>query len=323
MSFDGKRVLVTGANGFVGSAMMRRLVSDALHSPMGAVRRPAPQDSGPTMVVGELSADTDWSAALQDVDAVVHTAARVHVMKDTSADPLAEFRRVNVDGTLALARQAAGAGVRRFVFVSSIKVNGEETSKGEQFHGNDTPAPKDLYGISKREAEDGLFAVSRETGMEVVIVRPPMVYGAGVKGNFASMMRWVSKGVPLPLGAVNNSRSLVALDNLVDLVTTCIDHPAAANQVFLVSDGEDLSTTDLLRRVGKAMDRPARLMPVPPRLLEAAAAMLGKRDAARRLLGSLQVDISKTRNVLGWEPPISVDEGLRRAVESHVRSRDE
>ncbi|QGT78312.1 NAD-dependent epimerase/dehydratase family protein [Guyparkeria halophila] len=321
MSVDEKRVLVTGANGFVGSAVMRRLVSDVVHSPMGAVRRPAPQDPGSTIVVGELSAGTDWSAALQGVDAVVHTAARAHVMKDASADPLAEFRRVNVDGTLALARQAAGAGVRRFVFVSSIKVNGEETSKGERFHAHDTSAPEDAYGISKREAEDGLFAVSRQTGMEVVIVRPPLVYGAGVKGNFASMMRWVSKGVPLPLGAVNNRRSLVALDNLVDLITTCIDHPAAANEVFLVSDGEDISTTELLQRVGKAMERPARLIPVPPRLLEVAAAMLGKRDVACRLLGSLQVDISKTHEVLGWEPPISVDEGVRRAVEPLKRRR--
>ncbi|MFP4080718.1 MAG: UDP-glucose 4-epimerase family protein [Ectothiorhodospira sp.] len=247
-------------------------------------------------------------------DVVVHTAARAHVMADAITDPLSEYQRVNVDGTRALARQAAEQGVRRFVFISSVKVNGERTVPGAPFSSDDEPSPEDAYGVSKFEAEQALREIGAETSMEVVIIRPPLVYGPGVKGNFASMMRWVKKGVPLPLGAVNNRRSLVALDNLVDLVTTCIDHPAA-NGVFLVSDGEDLSTRDLLRRVGNAMGRPARLIPVPPRLLEAGAVILGKRDVARRLLGSLQVDISKTRDVLGWEPPISVDEGLRRAVE--------
>jgi nucleoside-diphosphate-sugar epimerase len=228
---------------------------------------------------------------------------------------LAEYRRVNVDGTLALARAAAQAGVRRFVFVSSIKVNGERTPPGRAFRADDAPAPADAYGVSKWEAEQGLFALSRETGMEVVVIRPPLVYGPGAKGNFAALVRWVARGVPLPLGAVrHNRRSLVGLDNLVDLIVTCLDHPGAANEVFLAADGEDLSTADLLRRVGRAMGHPARLLPVPVWVLQAAAASLGKRAVAERLLGSLQVDGSKAGELLGWEPPCMVDEGLRRAV---------
>jgi nucleoside-diphosphate-sugar epimerase len=245
----------------------------------------------------------------------MHIAARVHVMNERAGDPLAEFRRVNVDGTLNLARQAASAGANRFVFVSSIKVNGESTTETQPFTAADTPAPQDPYGISKMEAEQGLRQIAAETGMEVVIVRPPLVYGPGVKANFASMMRAVQRGLPLPLGSVtHNRRSFVALDNLVDLLITCIDHPAAANQTFLVSDGEDLSTTDLLRRLGQALNKPARLFPVPPSLLQLGANLLGKGDMAQRLLGNLQVDISHTRNTLNWTPPISVDEGLRRAA---------
>lgn len=313
---DTQHVLVTGGNGFVGSRLIERLSAVPTYTVASAVRQEARDGSDRVRryAVGDLSAQTDWRPALAGTDVVVHTAARAHVMADASANPLSEYRRVNVDGTRALARQAAEQGVRRFVFISSVKVNGERTEPGARFSADDEPSPEDAYGISKYEAEQALHEIGAETGMEIVIIRPPLVYGPGVKGNFASMMWWVKKGVPLPLGAVNNRRSLVALDNLVDLIVTCIDHPAAANEVLLVSDGEDLSTTDLLRRVGNAMGRPARLIPVPPSLLEVAAAMLGKREVARRLLGSLQVDISKTRAVLGWEPPVSVDEGLRRAV---------
>jgi nucleoside-diphosphate-sugar epimerase len=242
-------------------------------------------------------------------------AVRVHVMDDTSADPLAAFRQTNTAGTLNLARQAAAVNVRRFVFVSSVKVNGESTAKNLPFAATGAPAPQDPYGISKMEAEQGLRQIADETGMEVVIIRPPLVYGPGVKANFASLMRAVQRGIPLPLASVtHNRRSFVALDNLVDLLITCIDHPAAANQTFLVSDGEDLSTADLLRRLGQAMNKPARLFPVPPSLLQLGANLLGKGDMAQRLLGNLQVDISHTRNTLSWAPPISVDEGLRRAV---------
>lgn len=272
-----------------------------------------------TVAVGDIHEATDWSAALNGCSTVVHLAARVHVMNERASDPLREFRRTNVDGTLHLARQAARSGVRRFVFVSSIKVNGEATSAGRPFTSADAPAAEDAYGISKMEAEQGLSTIARDTGMEVVIVRPPLVYGPGVKANFASLMRAVQRGIPLPLGSVsNNRRSLVALDNLVDLLITCIDHPAAASQTFLVSDGEDLSTTALIRRIGQALGKPARLLSVPPALLELGAAVVGKRDMAQRLLGNLQVDINHTRTTLGWTPPITVDEGLRRATASMV-----
>jgi nucleoside-diphosphate-sugar epimerase len=246
---------------------------------------------------------------------VLHLAARVHVMNDTSADPLQAFREANTQATLRLGRQAAAMGVRRFVFVSSIKVNGEATRQGRPFTANDAAAPEDPYGMSKAEAEAGLRQIATETGMEIAIVRPPLVYGPGVKANFAALIHALRRGLPLPLGSVtNNRRSLVALDNLVDLLLTCIDHPAAANQTFLVSDGEDLSTTGLLQRLGLAMGRPARLIPVPPALLRLGATLIGKGDVAQRLLGNLQVDIAHTRHTLGWAPPVSVDEGLRRAA---------
>lgn len=262
-----------------------------------------------------LESDRSWADLLSGIEAIIHTAARVHVMKDRSSDPLEAFRIVNVDGTLRLARQAAAAGVRRFVFMSSVKVNGEATHQGRPFTAEGEPAPEDAYGISKAEAEAGLKAISAETGMEFVIIRPPLVYGPGVKGNFAAMTRAVKRGLPLPFGAVtDNRRSLVGLDNLVDLIVTCIDHPAAANRTFMVSDGEDLSTADLLRRLGAAMGKPAHLLNIPPALLGAATAMIGKGAVAQRLLGNLQVDISDTCRTLGWKPPVSVDEGLRRAV---------
>jgi nucleoside-diphosphate-sugar epimerase len=240
-------------------------------------------------------------------------------MKEYQADPLAEFRRVNVDGTLNLARQAVVAGVKRFIYISSIKVNGEQTSIAQQFAAADTPAPEDAFGISKWEAEQGLQQLATETDMDIVIIRPGLVYGPGAKGNFSSLVRLVEKGLPLPLGAIRNKRSLVALDNLVDLIITCIDHPAAANQVFLAGDGQDLSTTELLRGVAQAMGKPSRLVPVPTSLLMLGATLLGKKAVAQRLLGSLQVDISKARDLLGWEPPITVEEGLRRCFESDLK----
>jgi nucleoside-diphosphate-sugar epimerase len=279
---------------------------------LGAVRVKPTGDSSRFIAVGEVNGNTDWAEALQGQHVVVHTAARAHIMDDGAIDPLTEFRSVNVAGTLNFARQAARAGVQRFLFISSIKVNGEQTPLGGCFTADDAPAPEDSYGISKWEAEQGLQALAAETGMEVVIIRPPLVYGPGVKGNFASMIKLVEKGLPLPLGAIHNKRSLVALDNLVDLIITCIDHPAAANQVFLAGDGEDLSTTELLRGVARAMGKPSRLIPVPAGLLMAGATMLGKKAMAQRLLGSLQADISKARNLLGWAPPLSVEEGLKR-----------
>jgi len=323
MTRSATRIVVTGATGFVGGAVLELLSALTDFELIAAVRKPVSALFGraKSVHVAGLEADTDWREALQATNVVIHCAARVHVMDDQSSDPLAEFRKVNVVGTLNLARQAAAAGVKRFIFVSSIKVNGEGTAPGHSYRADDVPAPIDPYGISKLEAEQGLRVIAAETGMEVVIIRPVLVYGPGVKANFLSMMRWLNKGVPLPFGAIYNKRSLVDLDNLVDLIVRCIDHPAAANQVFLVSDGEDLSTTELLCRMGAALGKPARLLLVPSRLLEVGAAMLGKQALAQRLCGSLQVDISKTRELLGWSPPVTVDQALRKTAEHFLQKR--
>lgn len=308
-------LLITGATGFVGRAVLARCAADSTFQLRGACRRAANRmpDGVESVLVGDLCEGTDWSCALNGVDAIVHTAARVHVMHDAAVDPLAEFRRVNVAGTLGLARQAAAAGVRRLIFISSIKVNGEHTSPGQPYTPDDVPAPADAYGVSKSEAEQGLRQIADETGLEVVIIRPVLVYGPGVKANFLSMMRWLSKGLPLPFGATaDNRRSLVALDNLTDLILTCLHHPSAANQTFLVSDGEDLSTTALLRRTAVAMGKRPRLIPVSPSFLQTAMRLTGQRNLAERLCGSLQVDITKTRELLEWTPPVTTADALRQ-----------
>lgn len=305
-------ILLTGATGFLGSRLIEVLYTKPNTSLTCVVRSGNQSVCMNTVSIDGLDGDVDLSGSLDNQKVVIHTAARAHIMKEDSVDPLAEYRRVNVDGTLNLARQAAAAGVRRFIFISSIKVNGEETRLGKPFTADDAPSPEDSYGLSKLEAEQGLQKLAVETGMEVVVIRPPLVYGPGVKGNFASMIRLVEKGLPLPLGSIYNQRSLVSLDNLVDLIIRCIDHPAAANQVFLVSDGHDLSTTELFQCVANAMSKPSRLLPVPSGLMMFVATILGKKAVAKRLLGSLQVDISKTRDMLDWEPPVSVDEGLKR-----------
>lgn len=306
------KILVTGATGFVGTALLRRMTADGRLSVRAAVRGEARALPAAVECVqmGDLMDVTNWQPALSGIDAVIHLAGRAHVMRETVSDPLAEFHRVNVAATEKLARDAAAAGVRRLVYLSSIKVNGE----GGRFTDADQPKPEDPYAVSKHQAELGLRRIASETALEVVIVRPPLVYGPGVRANFRALMRAVARGIPLPFGAVDNRRSLVAVDNLVDFVLTCVEHPAAANDTFLISDGEDLSTTDLIRRLAKAMGRPARLIPVPVPFLLAVATALGKRDVARRLLGSLQVDISKAQRRLDWTPPMSVDEALRRAV---------
>lgn len=308
-------ILVTGATGFVGAALVERLVRDGVETRASVRRNDVFVPAGiHTVLVEDLTANTDWNLALRGVGVIVHTAARVHVMNDVSNDPLIEFRRVNVQGTLNLARQAVTAGVRRFVFISSIKVNGEATELGRPFSAGDKPAPLDPYGVSKMEAEQGLLAIGAQTGLEVVIIRPPLVYGFGVKANFAALTRVVQRQWVLPLGAVHNKRSLVALDNLVDFIVICTTHPKAAQHIFLVSDGHDLSTTELAHGLAQAASVSARLISVPMWVLQAAAAIVGKGDVAKRLCGNLQVDISKAQSLLGWMPPISVEEGLLKAV---------
>jgi len=320
---SSKIFLVTGGSGFVGRALINRLTLIAGSTVIAPVRNVASTfpEGVRSIPFTNLDATFNWSEELKDVDCVVHAAARVHVMNDVSADPLAAFREVNVEATLNLARQAAASGTKRFIFISSIKVNGEGAEPGTVYRADDVPAPIDPYGVSKLEAEQGLKELAAVTGMEVVIIRPVLVYGPGVKANFLSMMRWLYRGVPLPFGAVHNQRSLVAIDNLVDLIVTCSDHPAAANQVFLVSDGEDISTTQLLRKLAGALGKPARLLPIPVWLMSGAAALLGQRALSDRILGSLQVDISKNRQLLGWTPPVTLDKALSLTAQHFLDSR--
>lgn len=313
-----QKLVITGASGLVGRALGSQLQGKGKQ--VLGLCRTAMRSDFPITLLRSLDDASLLKPALRNAETVIHCAARVHVMEDKAVDPLSAFLEINRDLTLRLAQAAADTGVKRFVFLSSIKVNGESTSGRRPFRAADTPAPEDPYGISKLEAESGLQQISRETGMELVIIRPPLVYGPGAKGNFANMVKLVDKGVPLPLGAIHNRRSLVALDNLVDLIITCIDHPAAGDQVFLAGDGEDLSTTELLQGVARAMGKPSRLVPVPAGLLMLVATLLGNKAVAQRLLGSLQVDISKARDLLGWQPPVSVAEGLRRCF---TRNQDE
>lgn len=314
------RCFLTGGHGFLGQAAVRALAARG-HLIQLALRRAwgAPLPARTQEVAWALDMQANGAAALLGCDVVLHLAARVHVMHDESAAPLAAFRSANTAGTLRLARLAAGAGVGRFVFVSTVKVHGEATAPGRPFTEEMATQAADPYAMSKVEAEDGLREISARTGMDIVIIRPPLVYGPGVKANFATLMRTVARGWPLPLGSIDNCRSLVGVDNLVDLLLLCLEHPAAANQTFLVSDGEDLSTPDLLRRMGQVMGKPARLLPLPPALLRAGAALAGRSAEASRLCGNLQVDITKARTLLGWSPPVSVEEGLRRAVQGLPR----
>lgn len=308
------KVLVTGASGFIGKSLCEELLRQS-KLVVVAVRTDNLQfTSVENKAVGDIDNTTDWSEALNGVGVVIHLAARVHVMTESSANSLAEFRKVNVDGTLNLAQQATKAGVRRFIFISSIKVNGEHTELGKPFTELAAANPQDAYGVSKHEAEQGLMRIAEEAGMEVVIIRPPLVYGSGVKANFASMMLAIKRGIPLPLGAIHNKRSFVYVGNLVSLIISCIDHPAAVNQVFLVSDGQDISTTELLKGCAEALGVKPRLISVPQKLVEACAILLGKRVLMHRLCGNLQVDITKTREFLGWKPPFCVAEGLQQTA---------
>lgn len=302
------RVLVTGASGFVGAPLSKHL-RDIGCDVVAATRAAILQSS---VAVGDLHGSTDWSDALAGCGAVVHTAARVHVMREAASDSLREFRVVNVEASVNLARQAAAAGVRRFVFLSTAKVHGESSKPGHPFSPDDMPAPEDAYALSKLEAELAIREVCLKTDMELVVIRPPLVYGPGVRGNFGTMVRWIKRGVPLPLGSISNRRSLLALENLIDFVVICLEHPAAANQVFLVSDNEVVSTSDLLRKVARAYEREAHLLSVPERWLRYVASVFGMGSAAERLLGSLEVSNAKARKLLGWRPAVTMDEQLRK-----------
>lgn len=317
--------LFTGARGFVGTIAL------AAFSRKGHVLRAvASQHSRNDQADNAIKVDwrqmslkegeSGWASLLVDIDVIIHLAARVHIMHDDASNPLEEFRKVNVAGTENLARAAAASGVKRLVYVSSVKVNGEETHSGRRYTEVDVPAPQDPYGISKWEAEQALHRVAQETGLEVVIVRPPLVYGAGVKGNFVQMLKVLAKGIPLPLASVNNLRSLVYVENLVDALILCATHPAAAGQTYLVSDGEDISTPELLHRLGVAMGHPARLIPCPEVVLKLLGKLAGRSGQVERLLGSLQVDSGKIRRELNWTPPYSLQQGLQETAEWYRRN---
>ncbi len=306
-------VLVTGANGFIGQALCTQMpaewhVKAALRTPH-QFSSDTSSDIKP-IIIGQINDQTDWTAALVGVDVVIHLAARVHVMKDTSTDPLAAFLKVNLYGTSHLAQQAVLAGVKRFVYVSSVKVNGEETHGQHSYTEQDKPAPQDPYGISKWEAEQALQHSAQDTGLEVIVVRPPLVYGPGVKGNFLSLLNTVNKGIPMPLACVHNARSLVYIGNLVNALITCAAHPKAAGQTYLVRDGEDVSTTLLLKKIALALRCKNRSFYFPPSLLRAAAAVMGRSAQIDKLLGSLRVNDAKLRGELDWVPPYTLEQGL-------------
>jgi nucleoside-diphosphate-sugar epimerase len=309
------RVLITGANGFVGQALSIEANARGFLV-IGATRFNCDLPAGvQNIAVGDINENTDWTSALKDCDVVVHLAARVHVMHEISCDPLAEFRKVNVSGTEHLARSAVASGVKRFVYVSSIKVNGEETQLERGFSELDVPNPQDPYGVSKWEAEQALHRVAIETGLEVVIVRLPLVYGSGVKGNFAELLRVVKKGIPLPLAAVKNKRDFIYVGNLVDALITCATYPKAAGETYLVSDGEAISIADLLKRLASAMGVPSRLFYVPVWMLKLAGKVTGKSNQIERLVDSLQVDSTKIRLELNWVPPYCLEQGLMETVQ--------
>lgn len=307
------KVLVTGANGFLGQALCAALAQQGINV-IAAMREQKSIAGYETTVIGEMHANTLWKGALKEVDVVVHLAARVHVMNENTQDPLAAFRKVNVAGTLHLANEAAKAGVKRLIFLSSVKVNGESTLAGSPFTFKSVANPQDAYGLSKYEAEEGLKSIAKKTGLEVVVIRPPLVYGNGVKANFANMLKLVKLGLPLPFGAIHNKRSLIYIENLTSFITTCISYPNAANNTFLVSDGEDVSTTQLLKACAFALNKSLWLIPVPQSWLAFVFKLLGKASIGDRLLGNLQIDNTHACQTLAWRPPYTLAQGLERTV---------
>jgi len=295
-------ILVTGSSGFVGRALCDHLEIDG-YSVTRAVRsNPATNE----ILLGNIGPETDWHKALANCEYVVHLAARVHIMHDAAIDPLLKFRSVNTEGTLNLARQAAHYGVRRLVYLSSAKVNGENGT----FVETDLPSPQDPYAISKLEAEQGLRELARKTDMDVVILRPPLVYGPGVGANFLRLMHLINRGLPLPFGAVSNRRSLVYLGNLVDAISVCLSHPAAAGKTYFVSDGEEVSTPDLIRRLATALEQNPKLLRIPLGPVKLAGRLIGKSREIERLVGSLTMNCGSIRRELDWTPPYSMQEGI-------------
>ena len=311
------KILLTGASGFVGGSLAISLMKQGAHVRV-AVRSPLELPGSEVVLVSEIDQQTAWGKILKGMDTVIHCAGRAHVMNDLFANPLPEYRRINVEGTMNLARQAAAAGVKRFIFLSTVKVNGEQTPQGKPYSESDAPMPQNPYAISKYEAEQGLMELAAKTDLEVVIIRPTLVYGLGVKANFFTMLRMVRLGMPLPFGSIANKRSFIYVENLHSLISRCVVHPGAANQLFMASDGHDLSTTELLRYCGSAMGVGVYLIPIPESLCMLSASLLGQGEAIQRLCGSLQVDISKARKLLDWEPPISVQVGLEKTVQNLI-----
>lgn len=318
-----RAVLVTGANGFVGRGLCERLIRDGWQV-QGAVRKPdglrelASGVQG--LAVGDIETATDWSEALKGVEAVIHLAARVHIMHDAVKDQLTEYRKANTEGTLRLAQMAVRAGIKRFVYISSVKVHGEVTMDNP-FSETDILSPKDPYAISKLEAEQALGRIAQENGLEVVVLRPPLVYGPGVRANFLQLMKIVDRGIPLPLKGIENKRSMIYLGNLADAIVACLVHPNAAGKVFLVGDKETVSTAELITRIADILGKPPHLFAIPKRFLKLAAAVFKKTAVVDRLIGSLAVDSTNIRRMLGWHPPFSMDEGLRRTVQWYVNNK--
>ncbi|WKY93033.1 UDP-glucose 4-epimerase family protein [Vibrio metoecus] len=313
-------ILITGSNGFLGSSIVDKIQHQSVKL---LDRGSSNKHSCSEFFQHVINSFDDYGCALEGCHVVIHCAARVHVMDDKETEPLTLYREVNTAGTINLAKQAIDSGVKRFIFISSIKVNGEGALVGRPFKPEDNHAPEDDYGLSKSEAEKQLVDLAKDSGMEVVIIRPTLVYGPGVKANFASLMNLVSKGMPLPFGSITqNKRSLVSINNLVDLIVTCIDHPKAANQVFLVSDDHDVSTSEMVRELAIALDKPTWQLPVPIWCYKLFGKLFGKSDIVDRLTGSLQVDISHTKETLGWKPPQTLQEGFKQTAQAFLQANN-